>query len=114
MLGVILNLVLGISRVVLAMARRGDLPSRLAEVRGSSPRAAVIVTGAVIGALALVGSIKLAWSVSAFTVLVYYAITNWCALRLPPADRRFPRAIAVVGLAACVALAVGIVVGALS
>jgi APA family basic amino acid/polyamine antiporter len=113
MLGVILNLVLGISRVVLAMARRGDLPRRLAEVHGSSPRAAVIVTGAVIAGLALVGSINLAWSVSAFTVLVYYAITNWCALRLPPADRRFPRAIAVVGLIACVALAVGIVVGAL-
>ncbi len=113
MLGVILNLVLGISRVVLAMARRRDLPHRLAAVRGDSPRAAVLVTGAAIAALALVGSVKLTWSVSAFTVLVYYAITNWCALRQPADQRRFPRVVAVIGLLACVALAVGIIVGVL-
>lgn len=106
MLGVLLNLLLGISRVVLAMARRKDLPARLAEVRGSSPRAAVIVTGVAIAALALVGSVKLTWTFSAFSVLIYYAITNWCALRQPADQRRFPRAIPIVGLASCAALAV--------
>ena len=106
MLGVLLNLVLGLSRVVLAMARRGDMPSALARVddRGS-PRAAVIVVGTVIAALALVGSVEHTWSFSAFTVLVYYALTNLCALRLPAAQRRFPRWIAALGLVACLGLA---------
>lgn len=113
MLGVLLNLVLGISRVVLAMARRRDLPHQLAAVHGNSPRAAVLVTGAAIAALALVGSVKLTWSVSAFTVLVYYAITNWCALRQPADQRRFPRVVPMLGLASCVVLAIGITMGVL-
>src|SRR5690606_20915381 len=49
--------------------------------------------------------VKKTWSFSAFTVLVYYAITNASALRLPPGQRRFPRWIAVVGLASCLFLA---------
>lgn len=105
MLGVILNLVLGVSRVLLAMARRGDAPKRLAEVRGASPRVAVVVTGVVIAALALIGSVKTTWSFSAFSVLVYYAIANWCALRQPREQRRFPRAVPVLGLVSCLGLA---------
>jgi APA family basic amino acid/polyamine antiporter len=46
-----------------------------------------------------------AWSFSAFTVLVYYAITNLAALRLPPAQRRYPRPLAAAGLASCLGLA---------
>ena len=105
MLGVILNLVLGISRVVLAMARRGDAPKPLAQVHGSSPRAAVLVTGAIIAGLTLIGSVKTTWSFSAFSVLVYYAIANLCALRQPREQRRFPRAVPIVGLASCLGLA---------
>ena len=105
MLGVILNLVLGVSRVMLAMGRRGDLPRALARVHDSSPRVAVLVTGAVIAALALIGSVKTTWSFSAFTVLVYYAIANVCALRQPAEQRRFPRIVPIVGLVACLGLA---------
>ncbi len=111
MLGVILNLLLGLSRVVMAMARRADLPRALATIdeRGTSPRAAVLVVGGGVAALVLAGDVKLTWTVSAFTVLLYYAITNLAALRLPAADRRYPRAVAGFGLVACVALAVWIV-----
>ena len=105
MLGVILNLVLGISRVVLAMARRGDLPRGLAHIEKSSPRRAVIVVGITIAALALIGSVKTTWSFSAFSVLVYYAIANLSALRQPASERRFPRAVPIFGLASCVGLA---------
>lgn len=107
MLGVLLNLVLGLSRVVLAMARRGDLPSQLARVdsTGTRPGPAVILTGLVVGCLTFLGSVKVAWSFSAFAVLVYYAITNLAALRLAEQDRLYPRAIAVAGLAACLSLA---------
>lgn len=106
MLGVLLNLLLGLSRVVLAMARQGDFPRPLAHVQQSSgsPGRAVVLCGVVIVALVLVGSVKLTWSFSALTVLVYYAITNLAALRLPEADRRYPRWIAAAGLCGCLGL----------
>ena len=106
MAGVLLNLVLGLSRVVLAMGRRGDMPPAFAQLDARrSPRAAIVVTGIAIAALALAGSVKTTWSFSAFTVLVYYALTNLAALRLPREHRRLPRAIAALGLASCLGLA---------
>ncbi len=108
MLGVILNLLLGISRVLLAAARRKDLPSALAHVDGGSPRRAVIVTGVAIAALALIGSVKTTWTLSAFTVLLYYAVMNICALRQPATERRFPRVVPAAGLVMCIGLAVWI------
>jgi APA family basic amino acid/polyamine antiporter len=107
MLGVLLNLLLGLSRVLLAMARRGDMPPALARVddRHSSPHTAVVVTGIAIAGLTLIGSVKTTWSFSAFTVLVYYAITNLAALKLPPEHRRYPRWVAALGLASCLGLA---------
>jgi APA family basic amino acid/polyamine antiporter len=102
MLGVLLNLVLGLSRVWLAMGRRHDMPSSLATVsRNGSPTAAVILTGAFVVVGALVGDVQLTWGFSAMTVLLYYAITNWAALRLPPEARRFPRWMSWAGLASC-------------
>lgn len=107
MLGVLLNLVLGLSRVALAMGRRGDLPRGLAQIeaRRATPARAVLFVGVVILGLAAVGSIKLAWSFSAFTVLVYYAITNLAAIRLPREQRLFHPFTAWVGLAGCLGLA---------
>ncbi len=105
MLGVLLNLILGLSRVLLAMGRRGDVPAGLAKVRHGTPRAAVVVVGVIIAGLALIGDVKTTWSFSAFTVLVYYAITNLAALRLPPERRLYPRWISVTGLVSCVFVA---------
>lgn len=106
MAGVLLNLLLGISRVLLAMARRKDVPSRLGNIDAQgSPRAAVIVTGIIIAALVATGSVKTTWSFSAFTVLGYYAITNLAAWRLPDQDRRYPRFVPVLGLIGCLGLA---------
>lgn len=107
MLGVLLNLILGLSRVALAMGRRGDLPavfSRLS-TRHATPAAAVLAIGVIILGLVIVGSIKVAWSFSAFTVLIYYAITNLAAIRMPRAQRLYHPAIAWVGLAGCLGLA---------
>ncbi|HEX2254438.1 MAG TPA: APC family permease [Thermoanaerobaculia bacterium] len=107
MLGVLLNLLLGLSRVLLAMGRRGDAPAALARVdeSASTPRRAVWVVGFAVAALALVGSVETTWSFSAFTVLVYYALTNLAALRLPPERRLFPRWIPVFGLVGCLFVA---------
>lgn len=108
MLGVLLNLVLGLSRVVLAMGRRHDVPSVFARIdtAGTTPRPAVIAVIVVVAGLTLIGDVRTTWTFSAMTVLVYYAITNFAALQLAPEDRRFPRWIAVAGLVACLSLAV--------
>lgn len=107
MLGVLLNLILGLSRVLLAMGRRGDAPAIFSRIdaAGRAPVAATIAVGIVIAAITAVGSIRLAWSFSAFTVLVYYAITNLAAICLPRDQRLYPRWIAWAGLAACLGLA---------
>ncbi len=107
MYGVLLNLLLGLSRVVLAMARRADVPSALAAVdeKTSSPRRAVVATGVLIALLVLIGDVKSTWSFSAFTVLVYYALTNLAALRLSRQQRRFTAALPLAGLISCLSLA---------
>lgn len=107
MCGVILNLILGVSRVVLAMARRGDLPkhwSQLNQQRTSAPKA-VWVTFIVMVLIVVSGDLKIAWSFSAFTVLVYYSITNLAALRVKSEQRFVPRWISLLGLISCLSLA---------
>lgn len=100
MLGVLLNLVLGLSRVWLAMGRRNDMPEVFAQLgKRSQPTAAILLSGLAVAAVTLIGNISLAWSFSAMTVLLYYGITNLGALRV---DRRRPTAWA--GLASCVFL----------
>jgi APA family basic amino acid/polyamine antiporter len=101
MLGVLLNLILGLSRVLLAMSRRSDMPAVFAHIRDDSPRTAVLGVGILIALIALPGQVMLSWSFSAFTVLVYYAITNLAALRLPAENRLYPRAFSWCGLGAC-------------
>lgn len=107
MLGVLLNLILGLSRVVLAMGRRGDLPPIFGRVPrdGAEPAPAVILVGALVAGLAAIGSVETVWAFSAFTVLIYYAITNLAALRLPDSQRLYPKWIPLSGLAACLFLA---------
>ncbi|MBN1585905.1 MAG: amino acid permease [Candidatus Omnitrophica bacterium] len=107
MLGVLLNLILGLSRVLLAMGRRGDMPGAVARLNATqtTPYVAVIVVGMIIIGLASLGSVKTAWTFSAFTVLIYYAITNFAALRLTKEQRLYPRIFAWGGLGACLFLA---------
>ncbi len=103
MLGVLLNLLLGLSRVLLAMGRRGDMPTHFASInpRTNVPWPATIAVATLIALLVLTGDVKLTWSFSAFTVLIYYAITNWCVLRLRPEQRLFPIGLAYCGLVSC-------------
>lgn len=107
MVGVLLNLLLGLSRVLLAMARRGDAPAlfRRVDAARSSPVASVWACGLLVAGLSLLGDVRTTWSFSAFTVLGYYAITNLAALRMPRELRLYPRWIPAVGLAGCLSLA---------
>ncbi len=107
MLGVLLNLILGLSRVLLAMGRRADAPATFAHIdpKHHSPQHSVIGVAVIIGVFALLGDVKLAWSFSAFTVLIYYSITNLAALKQPAEERRYPKIIQIVGLSSCLFLA---------
>lgn len=107
MLGVLLNLILGLSRVLLAMGRRHDVPAAAGTLNasGTTPVVATIVVGLIIGGLALLGDVRTTWSLSAFTVLVYYGLTNAAALRLPADDRLYPRLFSWLGLVGCLFLA---------
>ncbi|MBG1269235.1 APC family permease [Nostoc sp. WHI] len=107
MLGVLLNLILGLSRVLLAMGRRSDAPSFLARLnqQQTTPYWAVVFVGIAIALLVLLGNVKTTWSFSAFSVLIYYAITNFAALRLTPTERLYPVWVGWLGLVSCLFLA---------
>ncbi len=107
LLGVLFNLVLGLSRVALALARRGDIPSVFATVNSTSgsPTGATLLVAGIIALLISLGSVRMTWSISAFTVLVYYGITNACAIRLDHDERLYHTWPAWVGLMACLGLA---------
>lgn len=107
MAGVLLNLILGLSRIVLAMGRRKDLPQIFAQLNPdrTNPPWAVGAVGVGIVGLTLLGNVKTTWSFSAFNVLIYYAITNGAALQLPPEERLFPKWLGGLGLIACAFLA---------
>ena len=107
LLSVLLNLLLGLSRVALAMGRRGDFPKQVGQVKESTkvPAVATVLVAVIISGLVCVGDLKLTWSFSAFTVLVYYAVTNLCAIRLSPEERLYPVWISYLGLLSCLSLA---------
>jgi basic amino acid/polyamine antiporter, APA family len=100
MLGSLLNLILGLSRVWLAMGRRHDMPERLSRLdHRSTPVAAISISAVPVLLVVLLGDISIAWSFSAFTVLLYYGITNLSAIAV---DRK--RWTAWLGLLSCVLL----------
>lgn len=104
--GVVLNLILGVSRVILAMGRRGDLPRVLGgldKTQKSAP-AATWLTFLIMAVIAGFGGIESAWTLSAFTVLIYYGITNVAALKVSKEQRFIPKFVSVLGLISCFGL----------
>ncbi|CAN5282758.1 APC family permease [soil metagenome] len=106
-LGVLLSLLAGVSRTVLAMARTGDLPPALAAVSPVHrvPARAQLLVGAAVLAVVLTVDVRGAIGFSSLAVLVYYAIANASALRLTAAEQRFPPGVARLGLLGCLVLA---------
>jgi APA family basic amino acid/polyamine antiporter len=88
------------------MARRRELPGALAVVgsRGT-PYRADVVGGLVAVGIAVLAGPAAAIAVSACSVLVYYAVINLSALRLPAAQRHWPRWTAGLGVVFCLGLA---------
>jgi APA family basic amino acid/polyamine antiporter len=107
MLGVLLSQLLGLSRMVFAMARRGDLPAALAAVdaRTGAPTRAVVLVGLGAAVAAAFGTLRGIAAAASFAILLYYGIANVAALRMPRARKLYPDAVPIVGLGACVGLA---------
>ena len=105
-LGALLNLIPGVARTALAMARRRELPGWLAHVepRRSLPVRAELSGAAVVITIVTLVELRNAIAISGVAVLTYYAITNAAALTLAAERRRWSRAVAVIGLIGCVAL----------
>lgn len=113
-LGVLLNLIPGVARTSLAMARRRELPTWFAHVdtaRSLPIRAELTVTAVVVVLVATL-DLRGAIALSSVTVLTYYAVTNAAALTLPAEVRRWPRPVAVIGLIGCVTVAISLPVSA--
>ncbi|GAB3699697.1 APC family permease [Mariniluteicoccus flavus] len=106
--GAMLNLMTGIGRTTLAMARNGDLPRGLAVVdpRHSVPRRAELALAAAVIVLVLVGDIRTVIGFSSFGVLLYYLVANVAAYTQTADHRRFPSALQVIGAILCVTLVV--------
>lgn len=106
-LGALLSLIVGISRTSFAMGSKGDLPRWLAAVhpRYRVPHHAELAVAAVVAVAVLLVDLRGAIGFSSFGVLTYYAIANASALTLPPAQRRWPRGLAVAGVGGCALLA---------
>jgi APA family basic amino acid/polyamine antiporter len=107
-LGVLLSLIAGVSRTAFAMAAERDLPAYLAAVhpRHRVPHRAELAVGAAVAAIAAVADVRSAIGFSSFAVLTYYGITNAAAWTLRRDERRWPRALAGLGLVGCAVLAV--------
>jgi basic amino acid/polyamine antiporter, APA family len=109
-LGVLLSLIVGVSRTTFAMAANGEMPRALAAVDAAHqvPHRAEVVIGLVVVAVVLVLDVRGAIGFSSFAVLTYYAITNASAWTLPAHERRWPRPVAAAGLVGCVVLALSL------
>lgn len=110
MLGVLLSQIVGISRMMFAMARRSDLPGVLEHTSSKYgvPNYGILLSGAIIVLLSIFGTLQFVVAAAAFTILLYYGIANIAALRLAPADKLYPKWVAVLGLISCLALAVSL------
>ena len=107
-LGALLALIAGVGRTSLAMARNGDLPRWLASVHPSYrvPDHATLAVAGAVSVLVLTTDLRGAIGFSSFGVLTYYAVANASAYTQDSEHRRWPRALNVVGLVACVTLVV--------
>lgn len=110
MLGVLLSQILGISRMMLAMGRRYDLPPFLKTIhsRYQVPHIGILITGIIILLLTLIGTFEFIVRAATFTILLYYSITNIAAMKQPKDERLYGRLIPLFGLIGCLAMSISL------
>jgi len=96
---VLLTDIWALSRVVLAMTRRGDLPVVLGRISSRGlPWVAVLATGLLVILLTATLSFGPVLAASSLASLIYYGLTNVAALRLSPRQRLYPWLVPAIGL----------------
>jgi APA family basic amino acid/polyamine antiporter len=114
-LGALLALIAGIGRTGLAMARNRDLPAWFAAVhpRHRVPHHAELALAGVVCVLVLTLDVRGAIGFSSLGVLLYYLVANLSAFTQARPERRYPRALQVVGAGGCVLLVAALPVEAI-
>jgi len=100
---VLLTALLGVSRMMYAMARRRDLPQSLSKLHPAfnTPYHAVWIVGAAMILLVLFVDLTRVVAISNFALLFYYTLANIAALKLKTPDRAYPKAVSILGAATC-------------
>ena len=108
---VFLALLPAISRIYVAMSRDNILPSVFSKIHKKNNSAYIaevfVLLTVVIGIYTL--NITNAIKMSAFFILIYYALTNLSVIRLKKSERLYSVFIAQYGLVMCLALAITLV-----
>jgi APA family basic amino acid/polyamine antiporter len=101
---VLLTSILGVSRMMYAMARRGDLPQSLAKLHNAynTPYYSIWITGIVTAILTLFSDLARVVAISNFAFLFYHTLANIAALKLRVDKRSYPRAVPALGAATCI------------
>jgi APA family basic amino acid/polyamine antiporter len=107
-LGVLLSLIVGVSRTAFAMSAQHDLPHFFSAVHPCYrvPHRAELAVGVIVAVVVAVVDVRSAIGFSSFSVLTYYAIANAAAWTLNADERRWPRLLSGLGLLGCLVLAV--------
>lgn len=102
--GVLLTSVLGVSRVMYAMAKNGDLPSFLGKIhlKRGVPFYAILVSGVLMTLLAASNDLAFVVSVSNVSSLLYYALSNASAAKLKVNHKM--TIISIMGVISCLVL----------
>jgi APA family basic amino acid/polyamine antiporter len=110
MLGVLLSQILGISRMMLAMGRRNDLPAIFKRIHQKYhvPHIGILITGVIIVLLTIIGSFEFIVRAATFSILLYYSITNIAALKQSPEKRIYNKVIPILGLTGCLTMSVSL------
>lgn len=110
MLGVLLSQILGISRMLLAMGRRNDLPHFFEKIHGKTavPHIGILFTSAIILAITFLGTFEFVVRAATFTILLYYSITNIAAIRQPKPQQLYSKVILYLGLVGCIAMSISL------
>lgn len=110
MLGVLLSQILGISRMMFAMGRKKDLLPVFEKIhpKNNVPHVGIFLTGAIIVALSIFGTFEFILASAAFTILLYYSITNIAAMKQPEEERRYGKLVPILGLIGCLAMAISL------
>ena len=105
---VLLTSVLGVSRMIYAMARRKDLPETLGKLhpRFNTPIYSTWIVGVAMALLVLFFDLSRVVAISTFGLLFFYTLANVSALRLKTQNRRYPRVFPAAGVATCLIMLV--------